>query len=75
MAAVREATDRSQVQVETVTLPSGERLKRASLGTGRQHVVLGRRNADGSVSTSCVNTPSEAEAFLGGTTGAKAVAQ
>ena len=67
MAEVREATARTPAQVETVTLPNGERLTRATLGTGRQHVVLGRRNADGSISTSCVNTPTQAEAFLGAT--------
>jgi hypothetical protein len=72
MAAVREATDRSQVRVEMVTLPSGERLKRASLGSGYQHVVLGRRNADGSLSTACVNTAPAAEAFLAGTASAGA---
>jgi len=72
MAEVRAATARTPAQVETVTLPNGERLKRASFGTGRQHVVLGRRNADGSVSTSCVNTPTQAEAFLGGASGPEA---
>jgi hypothetical protein len=72
MQAVRQATDRSQVQVDTVTLPSGERLKRAALGSGYQHVVLGRRNTDGSLSTSCVNTASGAEAFLTGTAAAGA---
>jgi hypothetical protein len=70
MQAVRQATDRSQLQVDTVTLPSGERLKRASLGSGYQHVVLGRRNNDGSLSTACVNTAPGGEAFLTGTAGA-----
>ena len=44
MAAVRAATDRSPPDVETVTLPNGERLTRATFRTGHQHVVLG---ADG----------------------------
>ncbi len=72
MQAVRQATDRSQLQVDTVTLPSGERLKRAALGSGYQHVVLGRRNADGSLSTACINTTPAAEAFLTGTASAGA---
>ena len=72
MEAVRQATDRSQLRVDTVTLPSGERLKRASLGSGYQHVVLGRRNADGTLSTACINTAPGAEAFLSGTPGAGA---
>ena len=72
MREVRQATDRSQIQVETVTLPSGERLKRATLGSGYQHVVLGRRNPDGSLSTACVNTAPGAEAFLTGTASAGA---
>jgi hypothetical protein len=66
MAAVRAATDRSPPDVETVTLPNGERLTRATFRRGHQHVVLARRNPDGSMSTSCVNTPEAAEAFLGG---------
>jgi len=69
MAAVRAATERSPPEVKTVTLPNGERLKQATFRTGHQHVVLGRRNPDGSSSTFCTNTPQAAEAFLGGTTG------
>ena len=72
MQAVRAATDRSQLRVDAVTLPNGERLKRGSLGSGYQHVVLGRRNADGTVSSSCVNTVPQAEAFLAGSSGAGA---
>jgi len=66
MAAVRAATEQSPPEVQTVTLPNGERLTRATFRTGHQHVVLGRRNADGSTSTFCANTPDAAEAFLGG---------
>lgn len=71
MREVRQATDRSQVQVTTVTLPNGEGLKRASLGSGYQHVVLARRNPDGTLSTACVNTAPAAEAFLSATAGVR----
>jgi hypothetical protein len=67
MAAVRAATDRSPPDVQAVTLPNGERLTRATFRTGHQHVVLARRNADGTMSVSCVNTPEAAQAFLGAT--------
>ena len=69
MAAVRAATERSQPEVKMVTLPNGERLKQATFRIGHQHVVLGRRNPDGTSSTFCADTPQAAEAFLGGTTG------
>jgi hypothetical protein len=71
LAELRAATEWTPAQVDTVTLPNGERLKRAYLGTGRQHVVIARKNADGSTSISCVNTPAQAEAFLNGASGAE----
>ena len=45
-------------------VPEGGQVKRVSLGEGYQHVVVGRLEADGSVSTACVDSAPQAEAFL-----------
>lgn len=64
--AVRVATDRSGAQQEIVTLPSGERMRRVSLGNGFSHVVVGKMGADGKASVSCVDNAPAAESFLAG---------
>jgi len=63
-SAVRAATDRSAAQRSVVTLPSGERMKRVSLPTGYNHVLLGRVDADGKRSFACVDSVPAAESFL-----------
>ena len=63
---VRLATDRSAAQQEVVTLPSGERMKRVSLGNGFSHVLVGKMGRDGKPSISCVDRAPAAEAFLAG---------
>ncbi len=63
-AAVRAATDRSAAQRDVVTLPSGERMRRVSLSTGYNHVLIGRVEADGKRSVACVDNASAAESFL-----------
>jgi hypothetical protein len=68
--AVRAATTRSASQTEVLSLPNGSQLKRVTLGEGYQHVVVGRLEADGTVSTSCVDSATQAEAFLSGGRGA-----
>ena len=62
--AVQAATDRSAAQRGVVTLPSGERLRRVTLGTGYNHVLLGRVEADGTRSIACVDSAPAAESFL-----------
>ncbi len=66
--AVRVATDRSAAQRDIVTLPSGERMRRVSLGNGFSHVVVGKMGADGKASVSCVDNAPAAESFLVGNT-------
>src|SRR5215467_3362677 len=63
---VRLATDRSGAQLDVVTLPNGERMKRVSLGNGFSHVLVGKMGADGKPSVSCVNSAPAAESFLAG---------
>jgi hypothetical protein len=62
--AVRAATDRSAAQRSVVTLPSGERMRRVTLGTGYNHVLIGRVEADGTRSLACVDNAPAAESFL-----------
>ena len=62
--AVRAATDRSGVQQGTLTLESGERIRRLSLGTGFNHAAVSRVGPDGKAVVGCVDSPAEAEAFL-----------
>jgi len=62
--SVRAATDRSAAQRGVVTLPSGERMKRVSLATGYNHVLLGRVDGDGKRSLVCVDSAPAAESFL-----------
>ncbi len=64
--AVRVATDRSGARQDVVTLPSGERMRRLSLGNGFSHVVIGKMGADGKASVSCVDNAPDAESFLAG---------
>ncbi len=64
--AVRAATTRSASPTEVVPSPNGGQLKRVNLGEGYQHVVVGRLEPDGTVSTACVDSAPQAEAFLSG---------
>ena len=64
--AVRAATTRSAGPTEVVSVPNRGELKRVTLGEGYQHVVVGRLEADGTVSTSCVDSAQQADAFLSG---------
>jgi hypothetical protein len=64
--AVRTATTRAAGKTERVPAPGGGQLERVTLGEGYQHVVVGRLEADGTVSTSCVDSAPQAEAFLSG---------
>ncbi len=64
--AVRSATTRAPGKTESVAVPEGGHLQRVRLGPGYQHVVVGRLEADGSVSTACVDSAPQAEAFLSG---------
>jgi hypothetical protein len=69
--AVRVATDRSGMQQEVITLPSGERMRRVSLRSGFNHVLVGRVGPDGMPTITCVDSAPAAEAFLaGGSAGA-----
>lgn len=63
-SAVRAATDRSAARPEVVTLPSGERMRRVSLSTGYNHVLVGRVDADGKRSVACVDSAPAAASFL-----------
>jgi hypothetical protein len=64
--AVRAATTRSASPTEVVSVHNQGQLQRVTLGEGYQHVVVGRLEADGTVSTSCVDSAQQAEAFLSG---------
>ncbi|HUM11141.1 MAG TPA: hypothetical protein VLT82_09360 [Myxococcaceae bacterium] len=64
--AVRSATTRAPGKTESVAVPEGGHLQRVTLGSGYQHVVVGRLEADGTVSTACVDSAPQAEAFLSG---------
>ena len=64
--AVRVVTDRSGAQRDVVALPSGERMRRVSLGNGFTHVVVGKMGPDGKPSVSCVDNAPAAESFLAG---------
>jgi hypothetical protein len=64
--AVRASTDRSTVQHDVVTLPSGERMIRMRSSTAFGHVVIGRVDAAGKRSVACVDNVPDAEAFLAG---------
>jgi len=64
--AVRGATTRAPGKTETVAVPSGGEVRRVTLGEGFQHVVVGRLEADGTVSAACVDSAPQAEAFLSG---------
>ncbi len=64
--AVRTATTRAPGGTERVPAPGGGQLERVTLGEGYQHVVVGRLEADGTVSTSCVDSAPQVEAFLSG---------
>lgn len=59
--AIRPNVDRSAGAVKTTALPGGR--VRADLGEGYQSVVIAKRNADGTSSTTCVDDANEAEAF------------
>jgi hypothetical protein len=61
---VRVATDRSGAQRGVVTLPSGERMRRMSLGSGFSHVLVAKPGPDGTPSISCVDSAPAAESFL-----------
>jgi hypothetical protein len=61
---VRLATDRSAARQEVVTLPNGERMRRVSLPNGFSHVLVGRVDANGKRSLSCVDSAPAAESFL-----------
>jgi hypothetical protein len=63
-AAVAALTDRTGGQQDVVVLPNGERLRRMSVPEGFNHVMLGRRTADGKPSMACVDSVPAAEAFL-----------
>ena len=67
---VRVATDRSGVQQNTLTLRNGQRIRRLTLQNGFNHVMVARVGPDGKAVVSCVDSASEAQAFL--TTGAGA---
>ena len=71
--AVRASTDRSTVQHDVVTLPSGERMVRIRSSAAFGHVVIGRVDAAGKRSVACVDNVPDAEAFLAG--GAQGAAQ
>ncbi len=62
--AVRVATDWSELRQQSITLPSGERMRRASLASGFGHVLVGRMGPDGKPSISCVDSAPAAESFL-----------
>ena len=64
--AVRAATTRAPGRTERVAVPGGGQLDHVVLGEGYQHVVVGRLEPDGTVSTSCVDSAPQAEAFLSG---------
>ena len=63
---VRQATDRSELQAGVVTLPSGERMRRITLPSGFNHVLVARMGSDGKPSISCVDNAPAAESFLAG---------
>jgi hypothetical protein len=63
---VRQATDRSAVRQDVVTLPNGEQMRRVSLGNGFSHVLVGKMGPDGKPSVSCVDRAPAAESFLAG---------
>ncbi len=71
--AVRSATTRAPSTTETVSVPGGGQVKHVSLGEGYQHVAVGRLEADGTVSTACVDSAPQAEAFLSGEGGSGTV--
>ena len=62
--AVRVATDRSGIQQGSMTLPSGERIRRITLRNGFSHVLVARMGPDGKPLLSCVDNAPAAEAFL-----------
>ncbi len=64
--SVRVATDRSGAQQAVITLPSGERMRRVSLPSGYNHVLVGRMGPEGKPSVSCVDSAPAAEAFVAG---------
>jgi hypothetical protein len=64
--AVRSATTRAPGKTEWVPVAEGGQLQRVTLGEGLQHVVVGRLEPDGTVSTACVASAPQAEAFLSG---------
>ncbi|HEU4535156.1 MAG TPA: hypothetical protein VFS00_13605, partial [Polyangiaceae bacterium] len=59
--AIRPHVDRSPGAAKTTARPGGG--VRADLGESYQSVVIAKRNADGSSSTTCVDDANEAEAF------------
>jgi len=67
--AVRVATDRSALQQDVITLPGGERMRWVGTGVGFNHVLIGRVGPDGKRSITCVDSASDAEAFLAGPQG------
>ncbi len=64
--AVRVATDRSGIKTDVITLPNGERMRRLSLRSGFNHVLVGRMGPDGKPSITCVDSAPAAEAFIAG---------
>lgn len=63
------ATDRSGIQQNAMTLPSGERIRRMTLRNGFSHVLVARMGSDGKPQVSCVDNAPAAEAFLAGGSG------
>jgi len=64
--AVRVATDRSGMRTDVLTLSSGERVRRLSLRSGFNHVLVGRMGPDGKPSITCVDSAPAAEALIAG---------
>jgi len=64
--SVRVATDRSGIQQSSMSLPSGERVRRMTLRNGFSHVLVARMGPDGKPLVSCVDSAPAAEAFLSG---------
>jgi len=67
--ALRIATARAPGKTERVAAPGGGQLDRVVLGDGYRHVAVGRLEPDGTVSTACVDSASQAETFLAGGSG------
>ncbi len=60
--SVRALTARGEGTVERSTTPSGATI--TTVREGNAEVLLARKNSDGTVSTRCISSSTEAEAFL-----------